>query len=68
MEKENEKITKYQELAVKMNKVLHTRTKVTLIVIGVLGAKYQLRDNLVALLGVQIYRVDNIKQVALLGS
>ena len=29
MEKENEKITKCQELAVEMNKVLHSRTKVT---------------------------------------
>ena len=39
MEKENKKITKYQELAMEMNKVWHTRTKMILIEIGALEAE-----------------------------
>ena len=39
VEKENEKITKYQELAEEMNEVWNTRTKMIPIEIGALGTE-----------------------------
>lgn len=66
-ESEMNKITKYQDLAMEINKMWKTKAKVIPIVMGVLGAKHLLTEWL-ALLGVQGKRVDNIQQTALLGS
>ena len=60
VEKENNKIVKYQELVVAMHTVQHTRTWVILTVIINQGAEYLLTDYL-ALLRVKKQRVDSIQ-------
>ena len=66
-EKEIEKITKYQDLVVEINRMWDTNSKVIPIVIGALGAQNQLIDYL-ALLGVQTRKAESMQQTALLGS
>ena len=66
-DKESEKIEKYQDLALEINRMWNTTTRVVPIVIGALGASYRIRDWL-ALLGVDMKRLDIVQQTALLGS
>ena len=59
--------TKKSEKIEKLTRVLKMSTKVILIVIGALGAKYRIID-WTALLGVDVKRYTLIQQTALLGS
>ena len=66
-EKELEKVTKYRDLAIEVNRMSCTRGMVVPIVVGALGAIYRPRD----WLGVfHVYRkkLDNLQRTALLGS
>jgi hypothetical protein len=66
-DKEQEKITKYQDLVIELNRMWKTRACVVPIVIGALGAIYRLRDWM-GILHINQKRLDNIQQTALLGS
>ena len=67
-DKEVEKISKYQDLALEINRMWGQRTSVVPIVVGALGAKHKLADWL-ALLGVNDKKCCNtIQQAALLGT
>ena len=66
-EKELEKVTKYQDLVIEVNRMWSTRAMVVPIVVGALGAIYRLRDWL-GVLHVEQKKLDNIQQTALLGS
>lgn len=66
-DKEAEKIQKYQDLVIDVNRMWKTRARVIPIAVGALGAVHHLRDWL-ALLHIKQNRFDNIQQAALLGS
>jgi hypothetical protein len=66
-EKETEKIHKYQDLVIEVNRIWSTRARVIPIVIGALGSVHHLQAWL-ALLQIEQRRFDNIQQAALLGS
>lgn len=66
-DKETEKITKYQDLALEVTRLWKTSTKVIPIVVGALGAKYRIVDWM-ALLGVDVRKYTLVQQTALLGS
>lgn len=66
-EKETEKLAKYQDLAIELNRMWKTKTKVIPIVVGALGASFRIIDWM-ALLGVEIKNYTLIQQTALLGS
>ena len=66
-EKEEEKIGKYQDLALEVSRIWKTRTKVVPVVIGALGAQYRVKHWL-ALLGIDQKRLKILQQTALLGS
>lgn len=48
-EKKSEKIEKYQDLALEITRMWETKTKVIVVVIGVLGAKFRINDWMVLL-------------------
>jgi hypothetical protein len=66
-EKESEKIEKYQDLVLEMNRVFKTKARVIPIVIGALGAKHRIIDWM-SILGVDRRRFNIIQQTTLLGS
>lgn len=66
-DKEHEKITKYQDLVIEVNRMWKTKARVIPIVIGALGAIYRLSDWM-GLLNINPRRLENIQQTALLGS
>ena len=65
-DKETEKIEKYQDLVIEIERMWKMKTKVVPVVVGALGAQYRLKHWL-ALLGVD-KRYTIIQQTALLGS
>ena len=67
IEKESEKIEKYQDLALELRRVWKTKTRIIPIVIGALGAKHRIGDWM-ALLGLSTKHFNIIQQTALLGS
>ena len=66
-DKEAEKISKYQDLALKTFQIWNSKTRVIPMVIGALGAESLLTEYL-ALIGVMTRRCDNMQQTAVLGS
>jgi hypothetical protein len=66
-DKEIEKMSKYQHLAIEIGRMWDTRVRVIPIVVGALGSKCKVREWL-AILGMADHIYDGIQRAALLGS